>query len=963
MYIFYKEDVMKKLLFFILFNLLLIPVFAIEVSDFMELKYAINDGVNNIELADDITITSPLLISTCTTLTSIENSTFTVTGGTTTAPMLTFTGVNSVISNINFSSTTQNTFSSATVYVDIAAVPPGENYSTFTIDNVNFYNNLSSTTSALGGALHINSQQDTTLSNSYFSSNSALGTGAKGGALYYNGPIGLTIVNTNFSSNTVEQDGGAIYASTVTLQGSYLYGNTATLGDGGAIYASSITISSYTAVEDEIIKTSFINNYAEGNGGAIYITDYANIDNTTFEMNISTNSSAGLGGAIYAGVGATTTISGNFLINNGYDGAAIYNDGNMSIRSSLLNGNIAFSNGGSVYNSATGTMVISTSTFLSNRSLNHGGAIYTQGDLDIHKSKFSLNVAEGDGGAIYIDNATVNLYNAMEFTNNISTGTGGAIHITNGTLNIYTEGKDVTFSGNTDGAGSNSNDIFMDAGSTTNIFGGGKVRFYDGVVGGSITATNTDLLWYSTNAYDSTLTMTGGALSLLGANTTLGTVNLSGTAINAQNGAIDSITATAINLTGGSPVYVDVDPVSGTVDNFSGVSGGSLDINSYDQLNILLDQPGTSGNLIIAPGATVNVNTTEDFYGPLYIYNITPVAGGFQTVRSNRLNPTISTLPVAANAKTVSNMNTTASIFNRIDIMFSRDLLNYVRPENSQELDKGPYVDPEHPIKQGPVPTQSKHFMAWFIPNAGYQKVDYGGSINNVENVFYGGIIGVDFPFTFEEHSVFVPTLFMGYLGTTKKYEGVTTNNDSLAVGAMTTWQKEKVLLSAQMYVTNGPETYSFKEYGGSFDIFSYTAAVKLETGVELSDNVVLQPAVTALYNLSNLQNYTTVNGASMYSSRFHNILLTPSVKVMGSYDGWYPYLSLGYTFNALQKGTISADNLGLPEYKMKNIADVSVGLENTFWKDYSGYVQLSTYLGGARGLVFQMGLRGYIDF
>jgi len=955
---------MKKILSFILFILLFIPCFAVEVSNFAEFTTAVNNKESDIVLIDNITFISPLTISTSTVLSSVVNSTFTITGGSSAAPILTFTDADSSILNVNFSSTTQNTVSSATVYIDIAAAAPGLGYSTFTIDNVNFYNNLSSTTAALGGALHINSQQLTHISTSYFSSNSALGAGSKGGALYYNGPEGLTIINTNFSSNTVGQNGGAIYASSVTLKGTSFYNNTAVSGSGGAIYASSVTISNYETIEAGTIKPFFYNNYAEGSGGALYVTDYADINGAVFQTNISTNSANGFGGAIYAGAGSTTTVNGEFYINRGYDGGAIYNEGKMALNNSSLNANVALSNGGALYNTAAGTVVISTSTFSDNISAVDGGAIYTKGDLDIYQTKFSNNIAQGgNGGAIYIDNATVTLNNEMSFTNNISTGTGGAIYVNNGALILNPAGKKIIFSGNKDTLGNNDNDIFMDSTSTTNIIGGGSVAFYGGVVGGSITSNNTDLLWYTSNAYNGTLTMTGGTLGLFGANTTLATVNLTNTAINTQNNVIDNITVGSLNITGSAPIYLDVNPSIGQVDNFSGTVSGTFDITTYNQLNIMADQPGTSANLVIAPAATVNVNTGEDFYGPLYIYNLQPVAGGFKTVRSNRLNPTISTLPVVANAKTVSNLNTTASLFNRIDIMFSRDLLNYVRPENSQDLDKGPYVDPVNPIKKGAIPAQSRNFMGWFIPNGGYQKVNYGGSINDVTNIFYGGLIGVDFPFVIEDNSLFVPTLFMGYLGTKKEFEQVTSHNDSLAVGGMATWQKGHNLISAQMYITNGPESYTFKSYTGSFDVFSYTASLKWEAGIDLGSNIVIQPAVMAFYNLSNLQNYVTANGANMYSTRFQNLLLTPSLKIMGAYKGWYPYLSGGYNFNVWQKGYITADNLVLPEYKLKNIAEISLGLENTFWKDYSGYVQLSTFFGGTRGMVFQMGLRGYINF
>lgn len=961
---------MKKLLFSFILYFMALPCFAVEVSNYNQLKDAINANEAIVVISTDIAFGStPLTATKDITLTTLIGSTATIKGNDV-SPMITFQGAGSTISNISFSSTTQSTSVNPAVYINVGAATPGQTYSTFTIDNVEFAYNTSNTADGKGGALNINSQQGTYINGVVFSTNSALGTDAKGGALYYEGSgdfrgrnvifiennaasdggaiyassISLTadenelqdlIVGNVFSSNTsLGGNGGAMYVSTATVSSTAFWDNKALAGNGGAIYASSITLTGQGTLFSALVG-DFTSNYADGNGGAIYATQYADIKDSIFLLNSSTNTANGMGGAIYADTGSEVKLDTTYFIyNTAVKGGAIYSAGTMKITDSLFGGNEATSD---------------------------GGAIYTTADTEISNVSFEENVAGGNGGAIYLDNATLNLKGIVNFVNNLSSGTGGAIYANNGTINLDTRGNAITFQGNTDSTGDN--DIVLNGSSTLNISGGGSVNFYGGVVGGSITSNDTNLDWYTSSAYTGDLNMTGGTLSLHAPNSTLGNVTLDGTAINMQNGATDVLTTSSLNISGNNPLYIDVDPANDAADSFT-VSGGSgsLEIGSYQQINLLSDS--SSNPTFTFSGVTVNVNENEDYFGPLYIYNLQPTTGGdgFQLVRTNRTNPIISSLPVSANAKVMSNLHITTSLYNRIDVMFSRDRLNYRRTDNPQERFSGPQVDTENPITKDSVPTQSQNHIAWFIPNVGYQKVDYGNGIDDVSNTLYGGLIGIDFPFLMAKEAMLVPTFFVGYSGSKQEYQSATLHNDSIVAGGMLTFKNYFALLSAQLYITNGPESYRFKQYQDSFNVFSCTATVKGELDINLSENMVFQPAFTFFYNHSSLQDYTTVNGATISSSNFHNVVLSPSAKIMASINGWYPYLSGSINISTIQTGKVVADDLTLPKYKLPNYVEGSIGIENTFFKDYSGYVQVSGYAGNMRGIAFQMGLRGYLD-
>ena len=960
---------MKKILSFLTLLFLVLPCFAVDVSNYAELQSAINSNQEDVKLSEDITFGATSLIAVKNiNLSTVNDSTHTIKGNTV-SPMIEFRGANSSISNINFSSTTSSSSVNPTVYINVGSVVPGQAYSTFTIKKSAFEYNTSNANNGKGGALYISSQQRTYIGDTSFSTNSALGTGAKGGAIYYEGSGDFVGRGLTFGNNIAQSDGGAIYASSITLMaeenvlqdtlvgnvfssntsiggnGGAMYvssatlgatafwGNMALAGNGGAIYASTLTITGQETLFSALIG-DFTGNYAGGNGGAIYVTDNASINDTVFYMNYATNTSNGLGGAIYSGSGSKLAVNNSYFVyNEANKGGAIYSTGDMKLASIGLGGNKANSD---------------------------GGAIYATSSADLIYTDFEENVAGGNGGAIYLDNATLNLSGVNYFVNNNAGGNGGAIYANNGTINIDTTGGGVLFQDNRDGTGDN--DIVLNGSSTLNITGDGLIYFYGGVVGGTITSNDASLHWYNPSAYNGTLNVTGGSLIFHAPNTTLGNVSLNNTAINVQNGEIDTLNATSLNIAGDNPIFIDIDLANNTSDNFNNISGsGKFSINSYNQLAILTDN--TTNPSYSFTGANVVVNESEDFYGPLYVYNLRSTgSNSFQVVRTNRFNPLISNVPLAASAKVLSNVQTAASLYNRIDVMFSKDKLNYLRPDSVRDRFEGPQVDKGNPIRQEEEPVQSRHHMAWFIPTLANQRVDFGNGEEDVKNKLFGGLVGVDFPFWAADDAMIVPTLFAGYLGSRQEYEKATLNNDSFALGGMLTLKGYAALFSAQLFITNGPETYSLAGYHGSFDTFSCSASLKGEVDLSIGDKLMFQPAFTMLYNMSNLQDYVTANGADIKSDSFHNVLLIPSAKIMASLHGWYPYLSGNIFINTLQKGDVKADGLLLPEYKVKSYGEISLGVENTFLEDYSGYAQVSLFRGGVTGYALQIGLRGYID-
>ena len=180
--------------------------------------------------------------------------------------------------------------------------------------------------------------------------------------------------------------------------------------------------------------------------GAIYNNGDLTVINSTLEGNYAIGSNS-LGGAIYNN-GILTIIGSTFKNNRAYAGGAIYNgeDKTATIINSTLNNNRARGGqdtGGAIYN--YGNMSIIGSTLNDNNGHYDGGAIYNgaMANLSISNSTLANNTAE-NGGAIYNYYGTLTINDSLLEGN--SADEGGVIYnIYNGTVNV----NNSTFRNNT----------------------------------------------------------------------------------------------------------------------------------------------------------------------------------------------------------------------------------------------------------------------------------------------------------------------------------------------------------------------------------------------------------------------------------------------------------------------------------------------------------------------------------
>lgn len=277
--------------------------------------------------------------------------------------------------------------------------------------------------------------------------------GSNGGAIYSTGSIML--YQCHFENNYAEGNGAAIYATNNVLAMDCEFISNEAKGNGSAICSRNGMVG--------IMSCEFYyNNVTEGNGGAINTNRELIIDHTIF---VNNNAKNGDGGAIYAYYPPDDDASVNITTSAFYDnyasgnGGAIYLDC-FTVEDYLYNGaakstmdNVTFILNGAQYGGAIFNWQytdIMDCKFIENYAHQGGGAIYLNNGmtidtisqtfgLNIHgTTSFTDNTAGRYGGAIKIYanpvplekgiKGILNVYGNVVFEGNNAT-TGGALSI------------------------------------------------------------------------------------------------------------------------------------------------------------------------------------------------------------------------------------------------------------------------------------------------------------------------------------------------------------------------------------------------------------------------------------------------------------------------------------------------------------------------------------------------------
>jgi len=319
-----------------------------------------------------------------------------------------------------------------------------------------------------------------------------------GGAIYAKGGT-LDIVGAQFQFNSAENGGGGcIYAidGSVTIEDAVIANCRAEYGGAIANFGemtitnSSVTQSVATTIGggidhegDEalrIVRSVISADEAAYGGGISAGAGSVVVQETTIIGNVSSAS----GGCINLGGSATLNIIDSTLVGCRADsgaGLAHRGSGLLTVSGSSFRGNVAEQMGGAVW--TQGQASIRTSDITGNVALNWFGggiAVTDGGSLTLDASTVADNVAESDGGGIAtFANATVHIIDSRVTGSDVESGRGAAGIQNDATSTITVQGSTVTGNGVASGSadvhgnfGSLGNNVIARVGSATGFVHG-----------------------------------------------------------------------------------------------------------------------------------------------------------------------------------------------------------------------------------------------------------------------------------------------------------------------------------------------------------------------------------------------------------------------------------------------------------------------------------------------------------
>jgi len=445
--------------------------------------------------------------------------------------------------------------------------------STFTGNNTYSEVKNAGNATAVGGAFFNGSDDvtttDSTISNSNFNQNHvySISSGENGNAYSQGGAIfnfdgNITATNTNFTSNYAYSESKSDGKKAGSYGGAF--------DNEGIIGKSTFTNTDFSKNYTEA-KTSGIGSSAEAYGGAIFNYYHAaeatpTISNSTFSENYAKAESRGANSTSGAFGGAIVNFNSNLNILN-----STFKDNYVSATSSGSGGTTE-AWGGAICNYDADNLSITNSTFSNNSAINGlGGAIYNYG----------------------------NLY-------------------------LIADGGTTSFSGNTDGSGSNA--IYtVDSGSVNlNAGNGGYIKFDDAInsndssnelnINTSTSTLRDGNIIFNNKISNYTVTLSGGTFTLgeyqnnkcSGSYFDNCTLTLNSGILNCANGNIDSNSLNSLTSSSNTGLLFDANLNTNTYDKFivsETVTGGL----TLKGINILADSDGTDKILTLFNKA---INTT-----------------------------------------------------------------------------------------------------------------------------------------------------------------------------------------------------------------------------------------------------------------------------------------------------------------------------------------------------------------
>ncbi|MBN2715193.1 MAG: hypothetical protein JXX14_05015 [Deltaproteobacteria bacterium] len=312
----------------------------------------------------------------------------------------------------------------------IFSAPSGDRLSVRKLRFINGAAPMSNEADGIGGAVAGNWRSAVEVRDCVFENNTA---GRGGGAVSVWTGSALTVVGSRFTGNS-SYYGGAIYSLLSSLDVfNSIFVDNVTIDNGGGEGGAIGTDGASEYPDDnisgaiEICGSIFRNNRGLRSGGGVYIwvypPDTVRVDRTTLESNRI--GAAGLGGGMRISNGEIAVTKTSFISNVSENhGGALYLD--CSPRCDIVNttffNNQADSYGGAI--SSGSNVYINNVTFANNYAGGHGGALFGGDGFEIHNSIFRDNHAGNPWNQANNCGSTFSGKNVLQWNNANSDGGG-----------------------------------------------------------------------------------------------------------------------------------------------------------------------------------------------------------------------------------------------------------------------------------------------------------------------------------------------------------------------------------------------------------------------------------------------------------------------------------------------------------------------------------------------------------
>lgn len=802
----------------------------------------------------------------------------------------------------------------------------------------------------------------------------------------------LTDLTIKDAENT--KGGSVIYADNnnakIKINNTNIISNNSN-GNGGAIHNTNSS-------DFQIIDSVIANNSSSGYGGAIYTNDVINITDTNFKNNVDSNGKNdiyididGTANLIaesapmeilsgIAGTGTANKIGAEQLIISGNNKDFI---GNLNI----IDGNLLFTQSNEGDNFILGhTHINDNKSVELNTNLNNTAVGTFSGTGTINKTgTYDLSLSGNNSAFTGTTNIEEGSLTFTEKSNNDKYFAGKTNISSDGTLNIN-HANNMALSNIT-----NAGNLVVNSESNLLL---SKIKGE-----GSIIKNGSGSLVISGDNKDFTgdLNVNNGTFTMV-ANSTIGNLAngyfANGTTIDLQNtslitttdgefstdpnpASMENLYFATLQLDGNVNFDIDVDLKQKIADKIGAekvIGDGALIIDNQS-VNVLSDSllndtrveiayGDITDNIILSPNA-------KSVMGPIQKYdvsyeevlnetgfnrgNLIFTRQGGTTPDITQINNSIMASPVATQVGGyLTQLETLNAGFFHMDRYSKYPYLLRLAAEKSNI---NAIVDT--PSYQKSILPETSNAM-WIKPYTTFEQVNLKGGID-VSNVSYGTLYGGDTDLVDLGHGYKgVLSLFLGYNGNNMSYNGISMNQQGGALGATGTLYKGNFFTG--LTVSAGASAGEAYTAYGTDNFAMLNAGIASKTGYnwEIKEGkVIVQPTLFLGYTFVNTFDYTTAAGVKVDSDPLHAIQVVPGIKIIGNLkNGWQPYLGANMVWSIMDKTSVMANDVRLPQLSIKPYVEYGIGIQKNWGERFTAFFQTMIRNGGRTGVALSAGFR-----